>query len=236
VTEIPEHLLRRSKERRAALGGEADAPAEASTTTAAPGATEEAQAAVTGTPRAAAPVRATAPPQTQAGGASPPGRPAIPEAPAAPEPRYRPTRTKTPGWAIVLLLLLPLWAIVYLGAFGSRAKAAANTPTAVGGTLYNSSGCAGCHGAQGQGGVGPQLSGGAVLKQWPRLQDHINWVKTGGATHIGETIGGVVVTAANAMPAFGGTLTPAQIADVVCYERVAFGGAAADVNNCPAAA
>jgi mono/diheme cytochrome c family protein len=137
---------------------------------------------------------------------------------------------------MTLLVLLPIWAIVYLGAFGNRAKAAANTPVTVGGTIYSSAGCSGCHGAQGQGGVGPQLANGEVLKQWPVLQDHINWVKTGGATHIGETIGGFVVTASNAMPGFGGALTPAQIADVVCYERVTFGGAAADANNCPATA
>jgi len=233
VTEIPEHLLRRSKERRAALGGEGGAPAEG-TATETPSATEQARAAVTETPGAAAPVRATAPPATQPGGAAPPARPTVPEAPAAPEPRYRPTRVKTPVWAVALLVLLPLWGIVYLGAFGSRAKAAANTPAVVGGGLFNSAGCAGCHGAQGQGGVGPQLANGAVLKQWPKLQDHLDWVRTGGSTHIGETIGGVVVTAANAMPGFGGALTPAQIADVVCYERVTFGGAPADSNNCPA--
>jgi len=230
VTEIPEHLLRRSKERRAALSGEG-ATEEASAT-----ATEQARATVTETPGAAAPVRATAPPAAQPGGAAPPGRPPAPEAPAAPEPRFRPTRVKTPVWAASLLVLLPLWGIVYLGAFGSRAKVAVNSPVTAGGAIYNSAGCAGCHGAAGQGGVGPQLANGAVLKQWPQVQDHINWVKTGGATHIGETIGGVVVTAANAMPGFGSTLTNAQVADVVCYERVNFGGAAADSSNCPATA
>jgi hypothetical protein len=29
-------------------------------------------------------------------------------------------------------------------------------------------------------------------------------------------------------------LKDAEIADVVCYERVTFGGAAADTSNCPA--
>jgi len=233
VTEIPEHLLRRSRERRAALGGEGEdeaAPAAAST------ATEQARATVTEAPRAGAPVRATAPPQTLAGGATPPARPTVPEAPAGPEPRYRPVHARTPVWAVLLLVLLPLWAIVYLGAFGSRAKAAGNSPVTVGATIYGSAGCAGCHGAAGQGVVGPQLANGEVLRQWPRLIDHINWVKTGGATHIGQTIGGVVVTPANAMPAFQGVLTDAQIADVVCYERVNFGGAPADANNCPATA
>ena len=59
MTEIPEHLLRRSKERRAALSGEGTA-------------TEEAAAVTTETPRAAAPVRASAPPATQTGGGGAP--------------------------------------------------------------------------------------------------------------------------------------------------------------------
>jgi mono/diheme cytochrome c family protein len=222
VTEIPEHLLRRSKERRAALSGEGTA-------------TEEAAAVTAETPRAAAPVRASAPPATQAAGGAPPGRtPAPGPGPASPPPRFRPTRTKTPLWVMPVLVLLPLWGIVYLGAFGSRAKVASNSPVTVGAGIYTSIGCAGCHGANGEGGVGPQLNNGAVLKQWPNLQDHINWVHTGGATHIGQTIGGVVVTASNAMPAFNGVLKDTEIADVVCYERVTFGGAAANTSNCPA--
>ena len=223
MTEIPEHLLRRSKERRAALSGEGTA-------------TEEAAAVTAETPRAAAPVRASAPPETQAAGGTPPARtPGPGPGPASPpQPRYGPTRTKTPLWVMPVLVLLPLWGIVYLGAFGSRTKTASNSPVTVGAGIYTSAGCAGCHGANGEGGVGPQLNSGAVLKQWPNLQDHINWVHTGGATHIGQTIGGVVVTAGNAMPAFQGVLTDAQIADVVCFERVTFGGAAADTSNCPA--
>ncbi len=223
MTEIPEHLLARSRERRAALGGET--------------ATEEAAAVTAETPRSAAPARATAPPATAAGGSTPPARPTVPAAPPAapPQPRFGPTRTKTPPWAIALLASLALWAVVYVGAFGSRTSAAATSPVTVGGGVYNSAGCAGCHGSNGEGGVGPQLNGGEVLKQWPVLQDHINWVHTGGATHIGQTIGGVVVTPSNAMPAFGGTLSDAQIADVVCYERVTFGGAPANSTNCPAA-
>jgi len=223
VTEIPEHLLRRSKERRAALGGEGSA-------------TEEAAAVTAEAPRASAPVRASAPPQAQAGGGAPPARtPTVPAAPpAAPAPRYGATRVKTPMWIMPVLVLLPLWGVVYLGAFGSRAKAASNSPVVVGAGIYTSAGCAGCHGSNGEGGVGPQLNNGAVLKQWPKLQDHIDWVHTGGATHIGQTIGGVVVTAGNAMPGFAGAISDAAIADVVCYERVTFGGGAADSTNCPA--
>ncbi|MHB8465587.1 MAG: LCP family protein, partial [Acidimicrobiales bacterium] len=57
MTEIPEHLLRRSKERRAALSGEG-----------APEATAEAAATVAEAPRAAPPVPVGAAPDTQASG------------------------------------------------------------------------------------------------------------------------------------------------------------------------
>ncbi len=134
-------------------------------------------------------------------------------------------------WIIPVLVALPLWGFVYMGAFGNRAKAA-NTPLSVGGSLFTAN-CSVCHGANGEGGVGPQLSGGAVIRQWPKTQDHIDWVKSGGATHIGQTIGGVVVTPGNAMPAFGTSLTAAQIADVVCFERVTFGNVPNNTQNCP---
>jgi mono/diheme cytochrome c family protein len=232
VTEIPEHLLRRSRERRAALGGGGD---EAT-------ATEQA-AAVTGeAPTSAAPVvAASATPETRAGGGGTPAAVDAPLVAAGPEPapRLGPTRVKTPLWMIPVLALLPVWGIIYLGAFGSHVKAAANDPVVLGNILFTAN-CATCHGATGGGGVGPQLNGGEVLKVWPKLQDHLNWVHTGGTPFIGKTIGAthIPVPANNVMPAFGqaegGQLTDAQIADVVCYERVTFGGAPENAANCPA--
>jgi mono/diheme cytochrome c family protein len=229
VTEIPEHLLRRSKERRAALGGdEAGAAAAASEATIS---------------SAAAPARVeSSAPDTQAGGGgavSRAGGPApvadIPEAP-----RIAPTRAKVPLWIMPVLVALPLWGIVYLGAFGSRVKANANDPVTLGGTLFAQN-CSSCHGSNGEGGgTGPQLNGGEVLKVWPSLQDHINWVHTGGAPFIGKSIGSLVKIAVppnNVMPAFGtdhgGTLTDDQIKQVVCYERVSFGGETESAKNCP---
>jgi len=233
VTEIPEHLLRRSRERRAALGG---GDGEEQT------ATEQAAATTTETPRAAAPVPAgTGAPATQAagGGGGARGRAPAPE-PAVEEPRYRPTRTKTPVWILPVLVLLPLWMVVYLGAFGNRTKAAANDPVVLGGEIFSGN-CATCHGVNGEGGVGPQLNGGEVLRVWPKLQDQINWVHTGGAPYVGKTIGSqtvITVPSNNVMPAFGqaegGPLSNQQIADVVCYERVTFGGAPENPQNCPA--
>ncbi len=228
MTEIPEHLLRRSRERRAALSGEEEGAAATPT--------EAAQAVTAETPRAAAPVVAGTPtPETQAEGgalAPPPGTRTVSQEIPEPVRLLGPTRVRTPVWILPVLIALPLWGFVYMGAFGNRAKAA-NTPLSAGATLFTAN-CAVCHGSSGEGGVGPQLSNGAVLRQWPKLQDHLDWVRTGGATHIGQTIGGVVVTPGNAMPGFGSSLTAAQIADVVCFERVTFGGAPNNTQNCPA--
>jgi mono/diheme cytochrome c family protein len=233
LTEIPEHLLRRSRERRAALSGAEGAEGEA--------ATEQAAAVTAETPAAAAPVLAGAPaPATQAGGGgSTAGRGQRPApAEAEPLPRLPPTRPKTPFWILPVLVALPIWGIVYLGAFGNRTKANVNDPVVAGATLFTNN-CATCHGANGEGGVGPQLNGGQVLKVWPKLADHINWVHTGGEPYIGKTIGAIniPVPANNVMPAFGmdhgGPLTNQQIQDVVCYERVTFGGAPENALNCP---
>jgi mono/diheme cytochrome c family protein len=231
VTEIPEHLLARSRERRAALSGTEVATGEPTTA---------ADSAASETPRAASPVPAE--PQTAPRGGSGGGIEGPPRVTDEPMPemarRPGPTHVKIPLWIMPVLAALPLWGILYLGAFGNRAKASANDPVVLGAAVYTAN-CATCHGATGGGGVGPQLSGGEVLKQWPRLADHIAWVHTGGAPHIGQTIGGVVVTTANEMPAFGsqngGNLTDPQIAEVVCYERVTFGGSKEDANNCPVA-
>ena len=142
-------------------------------------------------------------------------------------------RIKAPMLAMLLLLLLPLWAVVYLGAFGSRAKAA-NSPITAGAGIYNLS-CSACHGAAGQGGSARSLptvrssSSGRICKT----------TSTGSrreALFISARRSAVSSSPSNAMPGFGTALSAAQIADVVCYERVNFGGAPADTNDCPAAA
>jgi len=237
VTEIPEHLLRRSRERRAALSGAEGAEGEAAPA-------EQAAAVTAETPKAAAPVLAgAATPATQAGGGA--GRAGGGRAPVAAEPdalpRLTPARPRTPFWILPVLVALPIWGIVYLGAFGSRSKPNANDPVTAGAVLFTNN-CATCHGANGEGGVGPQLNSGQVLKVWPNLADHINWVHTGGAPYVGKTIGAIniPVPANNVMPPFGmdhgGPLTDQQIKDVVCYERVDFGGAPENAQNCPATA
>jgi len=63
--------------------------------------------------------------------------------------------------------------------------------------------CASCHGADGGGGIGPQLSDGAVIAAYPNPVDE--------AIVINDGMG--------AMPSFEGELTPEQIAAVVEYTR-----------------
>jgi mono/diheme cytochrome c family protein len=124
-----------------------------------------------------------------------------------------------------VLVALPVWAFIYLGAFGSRTNAAANDPVARGNIVFHTAGCSGCHGANGEGGVGPALAGGDAVRTFPNIADHISWVHTGGAPFIGKTYGaqGHTVSPNNVMPAFGqdhgGPLTDQQIQDVVAYER-----------------
>ncbi len=63
--------------------------------------------------------------------------------------------------------------------------------------------CSRCHGAEGEGGIGVQLSDGRVAKRYPDIDDQV----------------AVITEGRNLMPSFGGDLTPAQIRAVARYER-----------------
>ncbi len=88
--------------------------------------------------------------------------------------------------------------------------------------------CAACHGAGGEGGVGPAFAGGAVLATFPAGQcvDHVEWVTLGTSGFPEPTYGAnnKPVGGGGIMPAFGNALTPEELRAVVLYERVAFGG------------
>ena len=200
MTEVPEHLLQRSRERRAALGlggGE-------------PGAAPSTEVAETA---AAAPA-----PTAAAAAAAPAEAPAAAPAPE-PEPAMPTPRPRVPVWAMPVLVLLPIWAVIYSGAFGERGEAAAPSQGQV---LYQSN-CASCHGAGGGGGTGPAL--GAVTETFPEFADHVAWVTGGSAPVRGETYGANNSgPASGGMPAFGGSLSEEEIILVVCHERIAFGG------------
>jgi mono/diheme cytochrome c family protein len=80
-------------------------------------------------------------------------------------------------------------------------KAAADTQLVQGRQIWVAN-CQRCHGARGQGQVGPRLAG-VVTGSFPNVQNEINVVSNG----------------AGAMPAWKARLSAAQIAAVVRYTR-----------------
>jgi mono/diheme cytochrome c family protein len=91
--------------------------------------------------------------------------------------------------------------------------------------------CASCHGPDGGGGVGPQLSGGMVASTFSACADHEEWVTLGssGFQSAGNTTYGDTAKAiGGGMPGFGSSLSPEDLAAVVVFERVNFGGLNAD--------
>lgn len=203
MTEIPEHLLQRSRERRAAMGGgDSEAPA---------GGDAPAQ-------QAAAPAKAAA---------ATPSLPAHP-APAEPEPpkpdspvvaAYK-KRRKIPFWAMPVMAALPVWAYVFVGTLEPPPQ---ETPQSIGAALYDTN-CASCHGAGGGGGIGPAFSSGAIFETWPSFEDHFHWVDLGGAAYAAQentsTYGANNKTInGNAMPGFGESLTDAELVYIVLHER-----------------
>jgi mono/diheme cytochrome c family protein len=225
VTEIPEHLLKRSRERRSAIGkGDDDGTAASDAPAATPATTASATPATTSA--------ATAP-------AGPPARtpapsPAAP-APAKPDPVYvaaAKRRRKIPFWAMATLSLMPVWGFMYVRAI-TESPEVVEGPLGMGAELYGS--CASCHGAAGGGGVGYAFSGGAVLETFPRIEDQIRYVHYGTEGYNAEGVdiygnpdreGGPHITGGRGvMPAFGGQLTQYEIIAVVCHERYTLGGA-----------
>ena len=207
MTEVPDHLLQRSRERRAALGGESAPPAAPS------GGGEEAAE-----PSASAPVPAAAA-----------AAPAVVEeaAPPAPLPPYVQaalTRKKLPVWMAPAGVAALLWIFLYAGVLFSPGTAITDPVLEEGQQIYAAQ-CAGCHGASGGGGTGRVLAG-EVFLTFPNIEDHLAWVRDGspapgtpygdpnrpGGQHRSQDGFG-------AMPAFGSVLSEEEILAVVRYER-----------------
>ena len=181
---------------------------------------------------------------------APPERPAIPR--AATE-SVVPVGA-LPRWLAGLFVVIPAFAIVYAtflpngpncgdaGRLGidpvtgvaancdGSALGSGDDPYTIGETVYETVGCAACHGAGGAGGGNfPGFTGGALLTTFPAGQcaAQIEWVTLGtngwpdptyGATS--KPVGG----SGALMPAWGSVLTVEELQAVVVYERVAFGG------------
>ena len=220
MTEIPEHLLKRSRERRAAAAGQ-------------PAGDEPAAAATPATTQSAAPA-ATAPSAPAGRGKAPVPATVPPPKPDSPVVAAYKKRKRVPFWAMLALSLLPVWAFMYARAVTTQAEEAAG-PLGVGDEVYG--GCASCHGGDASGGVGRAFTGGEVLKTFPHIEDQVRFVYYGtegyeaagvdsygdpdreGGPHLVRSFNGA------AMPAQGGVLTDAEILGVVCHERYTLGGA-----------
>lgn len=226
MTEIPEHLLKRSRERRAALGLGGDDAGGESAPAAAPATTEQAAAA-------AAPAAPAAP-----AGRAPAAAPA---APPPPKPdsfvvaAYK-RRKKIPVWAMLALSLLPIWAFMYVRAVTEQTVEALG-PLGEGAEVYG--GCASCHGADGGGAVGYAFAGGSVLETFPHIEDQLRFVYFGTDQYLaagvdnygnpdrdgGPHLAGEQGTMPQQGALAGGGLTDHEILSVVCHERYTLGGA-----------
>lgn len=85
--------------------------------------------------------------------------------------------------------------------------------------------CSACHGAAGQGGVGPELA--AVTETFPLCADQIEWIALGSdewKRSRGDTYGALDKPVAGGMPGHAKVLTPQEIASVAAWERSTYGG------------
>ncbi len=218
MTEIPEHLLKRSKEARGTAGdtpGAAVAKTEPTAPAATSGSVEPAGKAV----------------RTE--GAAPVGPP--PVLPDSPVVAAYKARKKIPVWAMLTLSILPVWAFMYVRAL-QPATVVASGPLGEGATVYNQ--CASCHGGAGEGGVGYAFQNGSVIATFPHIEDQLRWVKLGSEAYVAAGIeiagdpnrvgGPHIAGATGVMPASAAALglTDVEILAVVCHERFDLAGAA----------
>jgi len=217
VTEIPEHLLKRSKERKGASGAASDAGAAVvpATTTASAAAASPAPAGKVARTEGAAPV------------GPPPAKPDSPVVAAYKE------RKKIPVWAMMTLSILPVWAFMYVRAL-EPPTVEVTGPLGAGATAYNQ--CASCHGGNGEGGVGYAFQDGEITTTFPNIEDQLRWVYLGSDAYVAAGVeiygdpnraGGARVSGASGvMPAAGPALglSDAEILAVVCHERFELGG------------
>lgn len=211
MTEIPEHLLKRSAERKAALSGQA------------PEADADAGTSVEPAAAAPAPALAAAALAEVASEPEPPAR-------VAPYVEAYQARKKMPYWIIPILLTLPVWGAMYVGTL-ERVPQGLTGLLGEGEELYVESGCSGCHGAEGGGGIGPALSDGEVHVTFTSIEDQIVWIAQGSAV-VGT--GNLYSSddsprpraVAGQMPGFGAgnstQLDMEQLLAVALYERAEF--------------
>lgn len=215
MTEVPDHLLQRSRERRAALGGGPATPA----APAGDGGGDGDGDGDEGDAGGGEIVAATALAPTTVAAAAPP-RVLPPYVQAALD------RKRLPRWMPGVGVAALLWVFIYAGVL-FQPEATISDPVLLHGQEIYATQCSGCHGAGGEGGTGRPLAGQALLT-FPTIEDHIAWVFNGSpakGTPYGDPNrpGGQHISQDNwgAMPAFGKlkVLTADEILAVVRYER-----------------
>ncbi len=215
MVEVPEHLLKRSADRRRDLGATTG---------------DEPAAEVPPSETSAAPaVAQTEVPAAAAG----PSLPELPDLEPEPEPQPEPVkpwvqaalaRKKIPVWAVPVLIFLPFWAIIFAGTLESPPRD--SEIIALGREVYEGDGgCSGCHGAEGGGGVGPALSDGEVIEGFNDWKDHVIWIVNGSPPEAGGVYNDAGDESEGGMPSFGEDLSAREILAVVYFERVEIGGA-----------
>jgi mono/diheme cytochrome c family protein len=215
VTEIPEHLLKRSKAAKSEkAGGPPPADDSGATSAEAPG---------------AAPATTGAAPATQPAAAVPAEPTPEPPKPVPPYVAAHRQRKRVPVWALPLVVFLPIWALGFAGTM--QLPPVEDTLLDDAAALY-ATGCASCHGGGGGGGVGYPLSGGEVLATFPEAIDQIVFIArgtqgTGTGTPYGDPDrpgGPHVAGALGLMPAFAGTWSLQEIEMVTFHERAILSG------------
>jgi mono/diheme cytochrome c family protein len=221
LTEVPDYLFQRSRDRRRALGlpvaddgdasgGDAGGPAGAGSAVVA--AAPESATVLKAVDGVALPADRDLPPEVVADNA----------------------RKKPPIWASAVLVALPLWAFLYVAMLGETVVEQVGA-LAFGQEIYEGKGgCAACHGATGGGGTGPAFSGGEIVLTFPDLEEHEIFVQEGAIGRVGDSYGdpdregGQRTVDLGAMPAFGESLSESELFAVVRYEREVLGGEEVD--------
>ena len=205
MTEIPEHLLKRSKAAKGdKSGGGDDAASDGGST---PVAAESAAA-----PVAAAPA------------ANLPNLDPEPE-PPKPVPHFvaaSMARKRVPVWVLPVIAALPIWAYSFAGTM--QQPEVEDELFIEAAELYAA--CAGCHGGNGGGGTGYQLSGGEVINTFPDPIDQMVHVARGSDPILDQEYGARTdeprisgARGRGAMPAQLATLTQLELELVIFHER-----------------
>lgn len=102
-------------------------------------------------------------------------------------------------------------------------------------TIYQEEGCVNCHGPDGTGDTGPDLSN--VLETFASCDSQVEWVSLGSARWAqarGSSYGDTNKPVRGGMPGFGERLDTGQIRKVVSFTRFQFAGGEGDevVDDC----